>query len=202
MFFPTTKVFVPCSATMFGDVPSPQTEETPFNPQSPYAVAKASVYHMARFYRNVHGLHVVIGILYNHDSPRRHGSYLLHRICRSAVRGEKVKLFKTSTRVTVGEAEKYMEAVIELMQLKHPEDFIIDNKFDYTIQEICSIAYGIVGLDSRAYLLHNPEPHRPGKPECLIGNTEKMSSKIHHNCNHPITPLLHTLIEKYKKELT
>ena len=117
------KLFLPSSATIFGNAPSPQKEDTPLNPQSPYASGKAAVLHLGNLYRNVHGLKIVTGILYNHDSDRRNGSYLLHDICRIAVECSYDRRNSTGDRfsdvgamINVGEAKKYMRVVFQLME--------------------------------------------------------------------------------------
>lgn len=122
---PKTRVFVPTSATMFGDAQPPQDEGTPLRPLSPYAVGKVSAYHWAHYYREVRGLHVVVGIMFNHDSPRRRGDYLLHKIARAVATREPTKLRSATQRVDIGWALQFMMAVVDLMRLDKPETVVI-----------------------------------------------------------------------------
>lgn len=196
------RIFIPCSAMMFGDAPAPQDEDTPFNPQSPYAYAKVAVYHMARYFRQIHNMWITTGILYNHDSPRRHGNYLLHRICRSAVKKESIQLYDLKSKITVGDAKTFMTAVVDIMQLQKPDDFVIDNDCEYDIGTVASIAYGMMNLDHLRYVTEKNYPARPGNLQTLKGDMFKLSRRIKMYEPQPITPIIASLIDKYKKELS
>lgn len=128
---PSTRVFVPSSATIFGNAPPPQNEETPLDPCSPYAVAKAAVIHACRMYREHYGLHVCCGIMFNHDSPRRGSGYLLQRIARGQpLWGDQEAV------VDIGYAREYMEAAWRMMQLDKPDDFVIGTGRGYRIKDL------------------------------------------------------------------
>jgi GDPmannose 4,6-dehydratase len=149
------KFFQPCSAMIFGDPAlmyatgrqqSPQNEETPFNPQSPYACAKVAAYHLASHYRREHGMHVCTAIFYNHDSPRRTDEYLLHKICKAAVniaagRQETLALGNLDARVDIGYAKDYMKAAWRIMQLPQPEDFVIGTGVAPSVWELVQFAF-------------------------------------------------------------
>lgn len=195
------KVFIPCSAMMFGDASAPQTEQTPFNPQSPYACAKVAVYHMARYYRQVHGMFVVNGILYNHDSPRRHGNYLLHRICRAAATKSKLKMYSVDDEVTIGSAKDYMGYVYETMQHGEPDDYIIDTPGrPYSIKELIDLAYRISGVKYRDYLELNSADRRPGNKHQLRGLTTRFQNLNQTTDYTPVHFIIKSLLEKYKCE--
>lgn len=140
---PSAKVFIPCSATMFGDAPAPQNENTPFNPRSPYACAKVAAYHIARMYRQNYGMFIVTGILYNHDSPRRNGNYLLHKICKAAATCTKIDIFDPDQQVGIGHAKDYMTTVHKLVSHHYPNDYII---FDAEIINIRSLCMAVANL--------------------------------------------------------
>lgn len=128
------KLFQPLSATMFGDCPAPQDELTPLAPNSPYACAKAGAWHLCRHYRREHGLDVRCAIMFNHDSPRRGGEYLLQRIAH----GQKID-GDLSTVVDIGYAREYMEAAVKIMELPPPQndffqhDYALGTGMGYTI---------------------------------------------------------------------
>lgn len=138
------KFFQPVSATMFGaPTTHPQTEESPLDPRSPYACAKAHTYHLCRYYRREHGLFVSTGIMYTHDSPRRGPGYLLQDLCYkgkflqtamqarldSAVlrTGDPLTMVvgDPDAEVDVGFAGDYVNAAWQILQLDKPNDFII-----------------------------------------------------------------------------
>lgn len=167
---PRSRVFVPCSATVFGDAPAPQDERTPFNPQSPYAVGKAAAFYWARYYREVHGLHVVVGIMYNHDSPRRQGDYLLHKICRAAASGDPIELGDPRQRVDIGDAREFMKIVHKMMQLHVPDDFVVGTGESPTIGDVARYA----GLTSVRW----GHPDRPGRVPTLVAYPKKLNDTL------------------------
>ena len=170
------RVFIPCSATMFGAAEFPQTELTQFAPQSPYAVAKVAAYYWAQYYRETHKLHVVTGIMYNHDSPRRQGDYLLHKICRGVVNGEAIELGDPSQRVDIGDAKEYMEVVHEMMQLPLPDFYVLGTGEAPTIGDVVNFvrAHSLGGNLSVRW----GHPDRPGAPPALSPDTTKLQRAL------------------------
>ena len=151
---PTTRIFQPVSATMFGYAPPRQDETTRLYPQSPYACAKVAAYYLCQHYRREHGMFVSCGILFNHDSPRRSGDYLLQRIAR----GEEL-WGDLETIVDIGYAREYMEAVWKLMQLDRPDDFVLGTGRGYRIKDLLTgnrvpldykMEYGLVAYPVKA----------------------------------------------------
>lgn len=171
------RFFQPVSSTIFGDASAPQDEETPFNPMSPYAVAKAAVYHAARYYRQVYGMFVAVGIMYNHDSPRRcNQGYLLHEICSSVkrvLRGEQsiVEVGDPEMTVDIGYAEDYMVAAWRMLQMDEPGDYVIASGEPMSINDLVLKAMYVVGV--AAPVVSNPELLRPGKQPRLVGDASK-----------------------------
>ena len=204
------KVFLPSSATIFGNTSGYIDEDTPLNPQSPYAIGKAAVLHLGNLYRNVHGLKITTGILCNHDSDRRNGSYLLHDIARIAVECSLGRRENTGLRfsnveheVSIGEAPKFMEIVHRLISEGHHDNYVIGSSSSSTIENWINLAFHLLELDYRDYLVKAAQPNRPGKPETLLPSTSKLEA--HLSCRSISTdqyPLMDSLITKYKKELT
>ena len=203
-------IFLPCSATIFGSASGFIDEDTPLDPQSPYAVGKAAVLHLGNLYRNVHGLKITTGILCNHDSDRRNGSYLLHDIARIAVECSLGRRENTGLRfsnveheVSIGEAPKFMEIVHRLISEGHHDNYVIGSSSSSTIENWINLAFHLLELDYRDYLVKAAQPNRPGKPETLLPSTSKLEA--HLSCRSISTdqyPLMDSLITKYKKELT
>ncbi len=146
------KVFQPLSSTMFGEPVSwPQTEETQFDPQSPYACAKVAAYYICRYYRRQFGLFVSTAILYNHTSERQTEDYLLPKICRSAARiarGEQeyLALGNLEETVDIGYAPEYMEAAWKMLQQDEPDDFIINSWRSYSLADLVAYAFMECGI--------------------------------------------------------
>jgi GDPmannose 4,6-dehydratase len=195
---PSARVFIPCSSTMFGDAPAPQTEETPFNPRSPYACAKVAAYHLARMYRQNHGMFVCTGILYNHDSPRRNGNYLLHKICKAAATGVPVAMFDVGQDVTIGYAKDYMEHVYDLMQLSTPNDYVVCNAYTTSIRQLIRNTCFLVNVapDTCFTVTESTMPYRSPS---VYGSSRRLFDAIGPKAKLCIVSLLEMLIKKYRR---
>lgn len=203
---PETKVFIPCSAMMFGDATPPQKEDTPFNPQSPYAVGKASIYHLSRYYRQIDGMFVSTGILYNHDSVRRNGDYLLHRICKAAVLcslGEMKEFVfpgDIDTYVNVGCAKEFVSYFHKILQLNAPDDFVIGGRYNLTIRELMSEAFRLVG-ENYLVFYKSGGVHRPGKIQTLSPDCSKLMYAVKSVPYERPEHILEALVKRYQQEL-
>jgi len=119
------------SSECFGDTGNiPATEQTPFKPRSPYAVAKASAHWMVNNYREAYGLYACTGILFNHESPIRPSRFVTQKIVRTAARiakgsNEKLSLGNINIQRDWGWAPEYVEAMWEMLNAKQSEDFVI-----------------------------------------------------------------------------
>lgn len=176
---PSIRFFQPCTSNMFGKAAeTPQTETTPFHPQSPYACSKILAYYLARYYREAHGMFVSTAILYNHESPRRTEDYVTRKITRAAARislglQDTVELGDLGMKVDWGYAREYMEAAWSILQLEHPNDFVIATGETHSVQEWLEEAFAVVNLNSGDYTRTNPALLRPANTSVLSGNTTK-----------------------------
>lgn len=173
------RFFQPCTSNMFGKVQnSLQSEETPFNPQSPYACAKVMAYHLTRYYREAFGMFASTAIFYNHESPRRTPEYVTRKITQSAARiflGQQEKLFlgDLSACVDWGYAEEFMEAAWSILQLDKPDDFIIATGEAHSVREFVEKAFGLIDLDSEKYVVADRNLIRPTRTGTLVGDFTK-----------------------------
>lgn len=203
---PKIKFFQPVSSNMFGKaVETPQNEETPFRPQSPYAAAKVMAYVMCRYYRDVFGMFVSTGILYNHESPRRTADYVTRKITKAAARIKmglqtEVKFGNLDTKIDFGYAPDYMEAAWKLMQLDQPDDFIICAGEVHSIQEFLEEAFRIAGLDPKLYVGFDPRFARPGSTSVLVGDTTKARLAFDFNPKVKFKQLVKLMVEHDLKE--
>lgn len=202
------RIFLPSSATIFGDAPAPQDEKTPLNPQSPYAVGKAAVLHLGNLYRSIYGLRIVTGILYNHDSDRRNGSYFLHDVCKIALECS-LKMRKdtgdrfsdTEAEINIGEARKYMEVVVQLMEKEVSDNFVIGTSQSRQVESWIRLAFTVLGLNYREFLIRAYRPNRPGNPELYCPNTSKLEKQLgQRGITTDYSALVSSIIEKYRKE--
>ena len=176
---PTIKVFQPTTSNMFGASPAwPQTEDTAFRPQSPYACAKLLAYVLARHYRDAYGMFVSTAILYNHESPRRTEEYVTRKITRGAARikaglQDRLSLGDLSATVDWGYAQEYMEAAWRILQQERADDYIIATGEGHTVREWLDTAFELVGLDPEAVVSIDAGLLRPASPALLVGDASK-----------------------------
>jgi GDPmannose 4,6-dehydratase len=204
---PKIKFFQPVSSNIFGrTAETPQTEETPFRPQSPYAAAKVLAYVISRYYRDVFGMFVSTGIFYNHESPRRTEEYVTHKITKAAVRismglQKKLYLGNLDTKLDFGYAKEYMEAAYNIMQLDKPDDFIICTGEVHSIQEFLEEAFHLIGLDPKKYVEFDARFARPGKTTTLVGDNSKAKKAFGFEPKIKFKQLVRILIEQDKIEV-
>ena len=167
------------SSEIFGREPleSPQTEETPLSPLTPYGVAKAYAHFITRSYRTRYGLHASCGILYNHESPRRPLAAAAAEISLG-LRAE-VWLGDLDARRDWGYAGDYVRAMWLMLQQDEPDDYVIASGESHTVLELVTHAFERVGLDWREYV-HIDESLRRGKAELhhLVGNPAKAHERL------------------------
>ena len=140
------------TSELFGCSEPPQNEDTPFQPQSPYAVAKLYAYHIVNNYRNSYGLFACNGILFNHESEVRGETFLTRKITR----GISSILDGTLEFITVGNlyakrdwgyAKDYVEAMWLMLQVDTPEDYVIATNEQHSVKEFIETAFKCVDID-------------------------------------------------------
>ncbi len=158
------------SSEIFGEpVETPQSEDTPLAPLTPYGVAKAYAHFITRSYRRRYGLHASAGILYNHESPRRPLEFVPSKIAHAAASiklgllGE-VWLGDLSAQRDWGYAGDYVRAMWLMLQQDEPDDYVIATGELHSVEELVQCAFDRAGLDWRAYV-HIDESLKRGKAE-------------------------------------
>jgi GDPmannose 4,6-dehydratase len=164
------------SSEMFGDATeTPQSEETPFYPRSPYGAAKLYAHSMVRIYRQRYGLFACSAILFNHESPRRSEDYVTRKISRTVARiavgqARNLTLGNLDSCRDWGYAADYVYAMWLMLQQGHGEDFVIATGETHSVRECCKLAFAHVGLDYRDFVETDPELARPVDRIELCGN--------------------------------
>lgn len=162
-----TKYFNACSSECYGSVEPGQAcdESSPFQPVSPYGVAKAAAYWACRNYREAYDLFSVSGILFNHESPLRPRRFVTSRIVRGAIeikRGEKSELVLGNLDVfrDWGYAPEYVDAMWRMLQQETPKDYVIATGRSYSLRSFVSKVFSKLALDWRQYVNEDPERYR------------------------------------------
>jgi GDPmannose 4,6-dehydratase len=172
------------SSEMFGKVrESPQTEQTPFHPRSPYGVAKVYGHYITVNYRESYGLYALSGILFNHESPRRGRQFVTRKVTHGVARiklglDTELRLGNLDAKRDWGFAGDYVEAMWMMLQQPSPEDFVIATGETHTVRELCEIAFARVGLDWHKHVVVDPSHVRPAEVDLLIGNASKAHTKL------------------------
>jgi GDPmannose 4,6-dehydratase len=173
------RLFHAGSSEMFGRPSvSPQTEDTPFDPVSPYGVAKVFATQMVRIYRDSHGFYAVNGILYNHESPRRGENFVTRKICCAAAaisegRQRELSLGDTSARRDWGDARDYVRGMWLSLQQDTPRDYLFASGVLHSVQDVVEVAFASVGLDWRQHVRQDPRFLRPVEPTNLVGDATR-----------------------------
>ncbi|MEX0631031.1 MAG: GDP-mannose 4,6-dehydratase [Chloroflexota bacterium] len=167
------------SSEMYGrSLETPQTERTPFNPRSPYAVSKVFAHFMTIDYREAYGLHASNGILFNHESPRRGGTFVTRKVTRGIagiLAGTQEHLFlgNLDAKRDWGYAKEYVEAMWRMLQQSEPDDYVIATGETHSVRELCEVAFELVGLDWEAYVRVDEAYFRPTEVDELCGDPAK-----------------------------
>lgn len=145
------KFYQASSSEMFGAAPAPQSEDTVFNPQSPYACAKAYAYWMVKNYRDGYGLFASNGILFNHESPRRGETFVTRKITRglaNIIAGKQKKLYlgNLAAKRDWGFAPEYVEMMWLMLQQDRPDDFVVGTGESHSVREFIEEAFSYAGI--------------------------------------------------------
>lgn len=146
------RFFHAASSEVFG-VPSisPQTEETPFRPVNPYGCAKAFAANLCRVYREAHGMFIVNGILYNHESPRRGENFVTRKIASTVARiargtDEVLELGNLDSERDWGWAPQFVDAIWRTLQQSEAGDYVLATGTSTTVRDFAIAAFDEVGI--------------------------------------------------------
>jgi len=178
------KVYQASSSEMYGEVlQTPQTELTPFNPQSPYACAKVYAFHQTVNYRRGYDMFASNGILFNHESERRGETFVTRKITRAAGRikaGTQKKLYlgNIDAKRDWGYAKDYVDAMWRILQHDEPDDFVIATGETRSVREFLSLVFGHLDLNWEDYVEIDPRYFRPAEVDLLLGDATKAKEKL------------------------
>lgn len=163
------------SSEMFGAAPPPQSETTPFQPQSPYAAAKLYAYWVTRNYREGYGIYACNGILFNHESPRRGETFVTRKITRALANimaGKQSVLYlgNLDAKRDWGYAPDFVEAMWLMLQQETAQDYAIGTGEAHTVREFLDESFGYVGLDWQDYVRIDPRYFRPTEVDYLLAD--------------------------------
>ncbi len=147
-----TKFYQASSSELYGLVQTiPQNEKTPFYPRSPYAVAKLYAYWITVNYREAYNMFACNGILFNHESAVRGGTFVTRKITRAITKisqwlQDKLYLGNLDARRDWWHAKDYVEAMYLMLQQNIPQDFVIATGKTTTVRDFVKIAFQYLGV--------------------------------------------------------
>ena len=177
------KFYQASSSEMFGMAPPPQNEATPFQPRSPYAVAKLYSYWMTVNYRDGYNLFTCNGILFNHESPRRGETFVTRKVTRAiagilAGKQQYLHLGNLEAKRDWGYAPEYVETMWLMLQQEKPDDYVIGTGESHSVREFVEEAFAYVGSDWKQYVKVDPRYFRPTEVELLLADYTKAKERL------------------------
>ena len=197
----TCRIYQASTSELYGKVEAvPQSEETPFHPYSPYAVAKLYGYWIVKEYREAYNMYCCSGILFNHESERRGETFVTRKITLAAARiaqGKQDKLYlgNLDSLRDWGYAKDYVECMWLILQHDTPEDFVIATGVQHSVREFCQLAFHYAGIElefvgegekergidkatGRVLVEVSPDFYRPTDVVNLLGDPSKAKREL------------------------
>ena len=192
----TCRFYQASTSELFGKVvATPQTEETPFYPRSPYGVAKLYAFWIVKNYRESYGIHASNGILFNHESPVRGETFVTRKITRAAAaitKGSEETLFlgNLNARRDWGHAKDFVEGMWRMLQQDTPDDYVLATGVQASVRDFTQLAFREAGIDlvwegeaenekgvcsksGKVMVEIDPRYYRPAEVDTLVGDASK-----------------------------
>jgi GDPmannose 4,6-dehydratase len=181
---PGTRIFSAASGAIFGaTAESPQTEDTPCRPATPYAIAKLHAHLSVGAYRARYGLHASSCIAYNHESTRRPPSFVTRKVTRAAAAiklglEQELALGDLDATRDWGYAPDYVEAMWLMLQQDEPDDYVVATGVGRTVKELVDTAFEHVGIDPALHVRVDPRLVRPRGAAPPIGDSSRARARL------------------------
>jgi len=202
-FAPTARFYQASTSEMFGNSHENglQTENTPFHPRSPYAIAKLYAYWITNNYRESYGLFCANGILFNHESPIRGKEFVTRKITDAVARikcglQDKLGLGNLDSKRDWGFAGDYVEAMWLMLQQNEPDNYIVSTGETHSVRDFLEIAFARVGIgDWEKYVYIDPAYKRPAELYSLHGSSNKAKEKLGWQPEVTFEELVHMMVD-------
>ena len=211
-----TKFYQAGTSEMFGKVrETPQNENTPFYPRSPYGVAKVYAHWITVNYREAYNIYACNGILFNHESPRRGETFVTRKIVIALCKIDKglqdrLYLGNIEAKRDWGHAKDYVEAMWKMLQKKTPHDYVIATGKQYSVKQFVNLVLkelkikfvwkgkGInekcYTIDGRCIVACSKEYYRPLEVDTLLGNSKKAKKELNWKAKTNIQELVKDMV--------
>jgi len=181
---PDSRFYQASSSEMFGAVlETPQTEQTPFVPRSPYGVSKLYAHWTTVHHREAYGIYACSGILFNHESPRRGEEFVTRKIACAAARisrglQDHLDLGNLDSQRDWGFAGDYVQAMWLMLQAKEAKDYVIATGEMKSVRQFCTRAFERVDLNWEAHVKTKSELMRPLEVDLLVGDASAAKREL------------------------
>ena len=197
---PEARFYQASTSEMFGKaVETPQNENTPFYPRSPYGVAKLYGHWITQNYRESYGMFACAGILFNHESERRGYEFVTRKITDGAAKIkygllDHIELGNLSAKRDWGHAKDYVYAMWLMLQQEEPDNYVVSTGTTRTVRDFASAAFKRAGMELTwqgegvdekgidqegiVRVSVNPKFFRPAEVELLLGDCSKAERKL------------------------
>lgn len=181
---PYTRYYSATTSEMFGGLDCPKTgynESSPFNPRSPYAVAKVAAFYAVKNYRDAYGLHASSGVLHNHSSKRRGHDFATRKITSGvaniiAGKLNTIKMGNLSAFRDEGHSKDYVKAMLLMLEQDTPDDYVVATGDGATIEDMLKYVCRLAGLDFNKVYEQDARFMRPSDVPFLLGDSSKARS--------------------------
>mmetsp|Transcript_43853 Transcript_43853/g.91274 ORF Transcript_43853/g.91274 Transcript_43853/m.91274 type:complete len:357 (+) Transcript_43853:70-1140(+) len=220
----TTRFYQASTSELYGMVQEvPQKETTPFYPRSPYACAKLYAYWIVVNYREGYNMHATNGILFNHESPRRGGTFVTKKVTNNvaeimAGRRDRIVLGNLDSKRDWGHAKDYVRMMWMMLQQAVPTDFVVATNKQYSVRELCTLCFELVGRSvvwrgsgleeegidensGQVLVQVSPKYFRPTEVETLLGDATKAKEKLGWTPEISFKQLIYEMMECDMKQL-
>jgi GDPmannose 4,6-dehydratase len=198
---PECRFYFAGSSEMFGKVrATPQNEETPFHPRSPYGISKVAGFDLTRNYREAYGMYCVSGILFNHESPRRGYEFVTRKITSTVARiklglATELRLGNLDAKRDWGHAADYVRAMQAMLQQPTADDYVIATGETHSVRDFCASAFGLVGLDWEQYVVVDEKFYRQAEVDLLVGDASKARELLGWQPNYGFAELIESMVQ-------
>lgn len=181
---PKCKFYFAASSEMFGLAKeTPQNENTPFHPRSPYGISKVTGFYLTQNYREAYGIFACNGILFNHESPRRGFEFVTRKISYGVAKiklglSNELRLGNLEAKRDWGYAGDYVKAMWLMLQQDEPDDYVVATGQTHSVKEFVELAFEYAGLDWKKYVVTDERFYRPAEVYELCGDYSKAKKKL------------------------
>ncbi len=219
-----TRFYQASTSELYGRVlQTPQSELTPFNPRSPYGVAKLYAYWSIVIYRDAYNIHATNGILFNHESPRRGETFVTRKITKAAAKiklglQDSLSIGNLDAKRDWGYAPEYVEGMWMMLQKDKPDDYVLATGEMHSVREFIEASFkeleieidwkdsgvkehGVNRENGKIIVKVDPVYYRPLEVDKLIGDPSKAKNKIGWEAKTKFKKLVSIMIKADYEEL-